>query len=284
MSTTVAAGTNLGVLARQEIGNYLRHKLFWFSAALTLLMTVMALLGRTGTADESSVTYMIGPAAALGVLGLITMFGLTRRSDRAAEAAGAVAVPERIRTLALASAVVVPATLALVAFSGAVVEFHIHPPQAGVVPDGVSALFVHAQQFGGGVMSAIGGPLLGLLLARYLPQRGAAAVAVVVLVLITILLQGGVVGGDQRYRVLWFWTYFLAPSADETWATLPGNPFLWVLYLAALCVLGVVVAVAHDPEADRAGLRRVVLALAALALVLGVLTMTVGYADSLVAA
>ena len=54
-----------------------------------------------------------------GVLGLVVMFGLTRRSDRAAEAAGAVAVPERTRTLALACAIVVPFTAAMLADSAA---------------------------------------------------------------------------------------------------------------------------------------------------------------------
>jgi hypothetical protein len=43
------------------------------------------------------------------VLGLVVMFGLARNSDRAAEAAGAVSVPQRTRTLSLATAVVVPA-------------------------------------------------------------------------------------------------------------------------------------------------------------------------------
>ena len=37
MSSTTATGSTLGVLARQEIRNYLRHKLFWFGAALVLV-------------------------------------------------------------------------------------------------------------------------------------------------------------------------------------------------------------------------------------------------------
>ena len=32
MSTTYDTGSTLGVLARQEIRNYLRHKLFWFGS------------------------------------------------------------------------------------------------------------------------------------------------------------------------------------------------------------------------------------------------------------
>ena len=103
MSSMTTSGSTLGVLARQEIRNYLRHKLFWFGAALVLLVDVVVLFDLDDD-PSSSGSYMIAPAAMLGVLGLVVMFGLTRRSDRAAEAAGVVAVPERTRTLALASA------------------------------------------------------------------------------------------------------------------------------------------------------------------------------------
>jgi hypothetical protein len=284
MSSMTATGSTLGVLARQEIRNYLRHKLFWFGAALVLLLDVVMLF-HLDDDPGSSGSYMIAPAALLGVLGLVVMFGLTRRSDRAAEAAGVVAVPERTRTLALAAATVVPFSLALGSFVVAVVAWYLHPPADYVVPPGISNAFVHAEQFGDGVVCAIGGPILGLVLARYLPRRGAAPVASVLLVIVTMMLQGSLVGGEQPYRVFWVWTYFLTQrSVDDEWhlGTLPGNPFIWVLYLLALCALGVVVAVRHDLESDRTALTKVVLGLTALAVVLGVLTMTVGYTDGVI--
>jgi hypothetical protein len=228
---------------------------------------------------------MIAPAALLGVLGLIVMFGLTRRSDRAAEAAGVVAVPERTRTLALAAATVVPFAVALGSFVVAVAAWYLHQPADYVVPPGIPDAFVHAEQFGDGVVCAIGGPILGLVLARYLPRRGAAPVASVLLVILTIMLQGSLVGGEQPYRVFWVWTYFLTQrSVDGVWhlGTLPGNPFIWVLYLLVLCALGVVVAVRHDVESDRTALTKAALGLTALAVVLGVLTMTVGYTDGVI--
>lgn len=284
MSSTITTGSTLGVLARQEIRNYLRHKLFWFGTALVLALDVIMLFHLDGD-PGSSASYMIAPAALLGVLGLVVMFGLTRRSDRAAEAAGVVAVPERTRTLALAAATVVPFSVALGSFVVAVVAWYLHPPADYVVPPGISNAFVHAEQFGDGVVCAIGGPILGLVLARYLPRRGVAPVASVILVIITIVLQGSLVGGEQPYRVFWGWTYFLTQrSVDGQWhlGTLAGNPFIWVLYLLVLCALGVVVAVRHDPESNRAALTRVALGLTALAVVLGVLTMTVGYTDGVI--
>jgi hypothetical protein len=284
MSSMTITGSNLGVLARQEIRNYLRHKLFWFGTALVLVLDVVILFNLDGDPGSSG-SYMIGPAALLGVLGLVVMYGLTRRSDRAAEAAGVVAVPERTRTLALAAATVVPLSVALVSYVVALVTWYVHPPADYVVPPGISSAFVFAQMFGDGVVCAVGGPILGLVLARYLPRRGTAAVASVLLVIVTILLQGSLTGGDQPYRVLWAWTYFLTQrSVDGVWhmGTLPGNPFIWVLYLLTLCALGVVVAVRHDPESDRVALTRAALALGALALVLGVLTMTVGFTEAVI--
>ncbi len=284
MSSMTTTASTLGVLARQEIRNYLRHKLFWFGTALVLLVDAVMLFNLDDDPGSSG-SYMIAPAALLGVLGLVVMFGLTRRSDRAADAAGVVAVPERTRTLALAAATVVPFSVALGSFVVAVVAWHLHPPADYVVPPGIPDAFVHAEQFGGGVVCAIGGPILGLVLARYLPRRGAAPVASVLLVIVTMMLQGGLVGGEQPYRVFWVWTYFLTQrSVDGEWhlGTLPGNPFIWVLYLLALCALGVIVAVRHDLESDRERLTKVALALTALAVVLGVLTMTVGYTDGVI--
>ena len=286
MSSMTTAGSTVGVLARQEIRSYLRNKLFWFGAALVLALDVVMLF-HLDNDPSSSGAYMIAPAALLGVLGLVVMFGQTRRSDRAAEAAGVVAVPERTRTLALACATIVPFSLALVSFVVAVVAWTVHPPAGYVVPPGVSDAFVFAQMFGDGVMCAVGGPLLGLLLARYFPRRGVAAISSVLLVLVTIVMQGGLVGGEQPYRVFWFWTYFLTQSSSGApdahhFTTYPGNPFLWIAYLVAVCALGVVLAVRHDPDSDRATLDKAALGLVAVAVLLGVLAMTVGFTESVV--
>jgi hypothetical protein len=291
VTSTATTGSTLGVLARQEIVSYLRHKLFWLGAAVMVVADVGMLLGVFDKAG-SSTSYMILPAALLGLLGLVTMFGLARRSDRAAEAAGTVAVPERTRTLALAAAVVVPGGLALVSWVVAIAAYYVNPPLDYVVPPGVSDAFVFAQMFGDGVLCAVGGPLLGLVLARYLPRRGVPVISVVVLVITTILLQGNFAGG-QSYRVWWVWTYFFSqvavinghpasgfssdPARELHFGTLPGNPYLWLLYLVTLCALGLLVAVMHDPESDQRRLRRIAAGMLVAVVILGIATMTVGF-------
>ena len=278
------SSSSYAVLARQEIRNYLRSPLWWIGAVLSIAVVVSAF---TDDDNATALTYALGPAALLGVLGIIVMFGMTRRSDRAADAAGAVAVPERTRTLALATAAVVPGALALVLWGAVMLGFVAHDRPDWLLPPGVSAAFVAAQGFGNGVIAAVGGPILGLVLARYISRRGVAVIAAVVMVVITMLLQGNFAGG-QPYRVWWVWTYFVGqvsqgwPSDPEAvWhmATAPGNPFIWLGYLAVLCALGVVLAALHDRDASRTTLARVALALVAAALVLGVLTMTVGFTD-----
>ncbi len=116
-ATITATGSTFGVLARQEIRNYLRSKLFWAGVVLLTAVTLMTFVNsgnsRADGSSASSAMDMIAPAAFLGVFGLIVMAGLTKRSDRVADAAGSVAVPERTRTAALATAVVVPLTAAL---------------------------------------------------------------------------------------------------------------------------------------------------------------------------
>lgn len=280
-SITATTGSTLGTLAREEVRNYLHAKLFWFGAGLVLVLDALMLFDLTGDPGSSG-AYMIIPGALLGILGVAIMFGLTRRSDLAAEAAGAVAVPERTRTLALAAATVVPFSVALFSFVVAVLAWNLYPPAGYLVPPGIPGAYVYAQMFGDGVMCAVGGPLLGLLLARYVPKRGVAAVASVLLVIATMLLQGGLVGGDQRYRVFWFWTYFITQRSEVDgihMGTYPGNPLIWVVYLIVLCTLGIVAAVYHDPDADRPRLMRLGLAGVGAAIVLGILSMTVGYSQ-----
>jgi len=284
MTTTTTSHSLYSVLARQEMRNYLRSKLFWIGGALSVVGVATSVADADNTA---ATTYALGPAALLGVLGIIIMFGLTRSSDRAAEAAGAVAVPERTRTLALATAAVVPGVLALVLWVVVMAGFLLADYPDWVMPPGVGTAFVAAQAFGNGVISAIGGPLLGLLLARYVPRRGVAVIVAVIVVVVTMLLQGNFAGG-QPYRTWWVWTYFVG-QVSQGWSsdpnmvwhisTAPGNPFIWLAYLAVLCALGVVLAVLHDPDSNRRLLGKVAIGLVVAALALGIATMTVGYTE-----
>jgi hypothetical protein len=278
MTITAVSPTTLTTLGRQEIRSYLRSKLFWAGAALLAFISVVDLINP----DERFSTSGDGllPAASIGVLGIVVMAGMTRNSDRAAAAAGAVAVPQRTRTLALACAVVVPATAGLGWFVCAVIGYQLHPPQPSGAPFGPTTDgTVYAQMFAQGVMSCVGGPVLGLVVGRWFPRRWVAPVLAVVIVLVTMVMQP-LFDWAERPRLAWVWIHFLAPGGVEGDAdrltAYPGSPYFYIAYQAALCVLGVLVAVYRDPEADRRRLRVAIGGVVAAALVLCALAITGG--------
>jgi len=277
--TTTAFAPTLGSLGRQEMSNYLRSKLFWFGAALTTFFCVAAIAAGSDARFSTSGDGL-GPAAGVGLLGIVVMAGLTRNSDRAAAAAGAVAVPQRTRTRALACAVVVPATCGLIWFVCAVIGYQLHPPLPSGAPFGpTSDATVYAQMFEQGVMSCVGGPLLGLVVARWLPHRAAAPTLVIVLVIVTMVMQP-LFSWAERPRLAFLWIHFLAPSGGDVDADRlvahTGSPYFYIAYQAALCVLALLVAVYRDPEADHRRLRRAIGGVVAAAVVLCALAIVGG--------
>ena len=274
----------LAPLARQEISAYLHHKLYWVGAGLLAVVAAIGVLAPDAT--WSTTGDGIAPAALLGVLGISVMAGLTRNSDRAAEAAGAVSVDQRTRTLALACAVVVPFATALVWYPLAVLGYQLHPPSPRAVPFGsMTDTFVLASMFAEGVTGAVGGPVLGLVIARWWPRRWVAPVVSVVVVLVTMVMQP-LFDWAASWRHVWVWIHFYGAGgtdADPDRALrFSGSPYLYIAYLFTLCALGVLVALYRDPEGDRHRLRWQILAVALLAAVLSGLAMTVGPDETLV--
>jgi hypothetical protein len=276
--TTVAA--TFPTLARREMSNYLRHPLFWLGC---LLMGIPFYSNFSGWNDASgkaagSGGWVIVPAAALGVFGLLVMYGLTRRSDRAAEAAGVAAVGQSARTLALAAAIAVPLAVALLWWVTAIFAWYAFPPYGPFEP--LSDADVFAMMFGLGVIASVGGPMLGLLLARWLPYRGVAALSAVLVVAISIVMQG-LIRATWAWKHVWVWTYWVGQSAEGegSWFLIAGSVFLWNLYLVVLCVIGLLAALYRDPESDRDRLRKAIVAFVVVAVVLAFLVPRFGPLD-----
>ena len=254
---------------------YLKHPLFLVGLALVVVAVVF------GDDDESSSLYYVI------VPGHLPRHlrphgdgrpGPPLRPGQAA--AGTVVLSERERTYALASAAVVPFTAGLAFFAWAVWEYHAHPPQDYTMPFGdVGDGWVYAMLFALGTLSTLGGPILGLVVGRWLPFRGAAILSSVGLVLLSIFFQG-IVEPVRTFRVFWPWTYFGGPYGidgdPERWLILSGSPQWYCVYLVVLCALGVVVAALHDREAPRAGLARLAGVLAVVAVVLATISMVTG--------
>jgi hypothetical protein len=283
MTQTTRPATDMAALpalARHEIKRYARHPLFLVGAALTIAICAM------GPDKSSSPGHVIVPATGLGVFGLLVMVSLVRASDQANEAAGTVVASERTRTLALAISTVVPFVGGLLFFGWAVWVYNDQPPLASTLPFGdVGDGWVYAMVFALGTISCVGGPILGLVIGRWVQFRGAGIVAAVVLIMATIVFQG-IVEPVRYFREFMPWTYFGGPygvdGSPERWLILTGSPFWYCVYLVALCAIGVVIAMLHDREQDRRRLFQVLGVLAVAAVVLFVLSMTTGVQEVMV--
>lgn len=278
--------TVLPQLARKEMLRYARHPLFLLSLALLAMSTINPPDSDSADAGTSTLLFTIVPAAVLGIFGMVIMAGLTRASDRAAEAAGTVPTSQATRTLALASAAVVPLAVALAYYGYMVWGFHHWPPVANGIPVAeVDDRWVYAVLFTQGVMPAVGGPILGLVLARWLPQRGAVPVAAVVLVLAVTLMQG-VFEPVRAIRLVMPWTHFAGPMGVEGDASrqviMTGSPYWWGAYLVLLCAGGLVVALLRDDQQPRQRLARLLAVIAVLAAACCVLAITQGVQSTIV--
>jgi hypothetical protein len=271
----------LAQLARKEIARYASHPLFLVGLALVALTSIGKPDG-----NMSSLGNVIAPAAGLGVIGLLVMASLTRTSDQIAAAAGAVAVGERTRTLALVCALIVPFAAGLCWLGWAIWAYrHWPPPVYGSPFGGIGDGWVVANLIALGLIPSLGGPILGLLLGRWLPRRGAAPLFAVLLVAETIVMQG--LFEPLRYlRLIAPWTYFSGPygvpgDADRM-MILTGSPQWYCGYLLVLCALGVVLALLHDHEQRRTGLFVALGIIAVAAVVTAVLAITTGVQDVMI--
>jgi hypothetical protein len=158
------------------------------------------------------------------------------------------------------------------------------PAADGAPFGGVGNGWAYALLFALGTISCAGGPLLGIVLARWVRVRGAAPVFAVLLVLAVILMQG-IFAPLRRYRLFMPWTQFAGPygiAGDNNRALiLPGSTGRYALYLAVLCGLGAVVSLIPG-DGRRRQLQLTAGALATLAVVACVLASTTGVTHTMI--
>ena len=283
--TTAVVGARpasmLGQLARKEIARYASHPLFLVGVALVVLTSA----GQPDASD-SSLGKVISPAAGLGVIGVLVMASLTRTSDQIASAAGAVVVSERTRTLALVCALIVPFAAGLCWLGWALWAYRHWPPHANGMPfGGIGDDWAFAVLIALGLLPSLGGPILGLLVGRWVPRRGAAPLFAVLLVTETILMQG--LFEPLRYiRLIVPWTQFGGPLGvpgdPERMSILTGSPQWYCVYLVVLCALGVVLALLHDRERPRRPLLVALGVIVVVAAVTAVLAITTGVQEVII--
>jgi hypothetical protein len=271
----VVSSSVLARLTRIEATRYARHPLF-------LVGLVLALAG-SGTYGPVELDHQVVPAFFLGVLGIVVGNRLVSGSDRSAPVIDAAPVSETLRTAALCLACLVPgaAGVVVVLFHRVLVQFD---PPAAYEYAGYDAFDRFLITLAIPVVACVGGPLLGVVVGRWLRFRGAAVLAVVTVWLWSstcAYISQQIDGNGLASRVLHLltpYTAFLETNSEGGAPTVvtsfTGSPLWFLVWTVALCGLAATAALLHGAEGD---VRRTVLmwfagsaAVAVVALVLGV--------------
>lgn len=263
-STPVPATTGWRTLARIECRRYATRPAFLIGTVLALA-ALAPYLDPSTPADELS---LIVPAATVGLVGVVVSARRVWDADRCATAGGPTARTERDRTLAHLVACLVPFSVGVAFVAMTLARYATEPPAADRYTALMSDAWVVAVFASLGAVSCLGGPILGVVLARRTSWQPAALLTAVGLVAVTIVLQG-LFEPLRRIRVAWVWTYwggpFGTPSDPERHLVLVGSPGWWLAYLLCLCAIGALVALRHDAEHARPRERTALMVLSVLA-------------------
>jgi prolipoprotein diacylglyceryltransferase len=253
-ATPPDARSTVRALARVEAKRFARHPLFLLGVAIMLIPMGAVLWQQEVDANPMVGTLFI--AFLIGVFGFIVAHRLTTSLLRTRDLAGTTPVGRQQRTLALCLACRVPATAGGVVAAFMLVTGLIWTPVGDPVTAHVAwfrddpAIDVLATLIAMGPVAALGGPLLGVAVARWAPFRGSALIGVVTLVFLTALPSEA----PNPWRVLSVWPILVDEHVNDGGGPIvssnfmPGVEPIWVLfYLLCLCGLAVVAALLRDP-------------------------------------
>jgi hypothetical protein len=192
----------------------------------------------------------------LGVFGFVVAHRLTTALRRTRELVGTAPVGPQERTLALCLACLVPATVGLVLAGVIIVENTLWPPDGE--PSNLPVTWfgdypasdVIATLLAAGPVAALGGPLLGVAVARWAPFRGSALLGVVALVVATAMTGSDEPGGSERMVSAWPILVDEHTVDEKVVSTtfVTGIEPMWALgWVLCLCGLAVVAALLRDP-------------------------------------
>jgi hypothetical protein len=241
----------LRALAVAESRRFARHPLFLIGATAAIFFTVQQPVEHGHfRADVLSMALM--PAFFLGILGFVVAHRLTTSMHRSGELVGTSPVEQRRRTAALCLACLVPAAAGVIWLIGMLLLAAGWPP-AGATPGAPLAWFgdestidILAVLVATGPVATLGGPLLGVAVARWAPFRGSSLVGMVALVTLVLLTGNSILSSavspwnlfaDEKYVHAQPVSSRLYPQITPAWN---------LLYVTCLCGLCVVAALLRD--------------------------------------
>lgn len=241
-------------LARADARRYARHPLFVIPCVLLLVAAVA-----DQVQDNDGTNPMIPTmttALLIGVFGFVVAHRLTTSLLRTRELAGTVPVGQQERTLSLCLACLVPFAVGIAGAVYMLVTNAISPPD-GIPPSAPVTWFgdypavdVLAALFLMGPLATLGGPLLGVAVARWAPFRGSAMLGVVVLVVATAIPASDARGSAVRLASAWpiLTDEHVVDGRNLSSTFVPEIEPIWALgWVLCLCGLAVVAALLRDP-------------------------------------
>jgi hypothetical protein len=241
---------SLGALALADARRYARHPLYLFGAGL-LVVTAVVSIARKNPVDVG-VEGSVFAAFVLGVFGFVIAHRLTTSLRRTGDLADTAPVSSQRRAAALCLACLVPAATAVVLVLVLVVSASVWPP---TLPGGHVAWFgyepnsvVWSVLIGDVVIASLGGPLLGVAVARWAPFRGSAMLGMMLLVFAVVFAQAV----PSPWYAAFPWIIFsdghlVGGEYQTSWIVDTVSPLWWSGYAACLCGLAVVAALLRDP-------------------------------------
>jgi hypothetical protein len=252
MTTTLVHGrpeaasglTTFTALAGREMRRFILNPVF-------LLAVAIMVWGWTSPSGPTTEIDTVNPYSAIffGGFGMMATFWLTRSMRNSEPVVGVTPVPLPARTAALCTVAIVPAGFGCLALFLFLRSYPIGGPLYGAFSPSAQVAVLTGQM----VIPALGGPLLGIALGRWVRFPGAAFVLFLIIYgwvsLVTILsfshAGSAPVAVLRLFAPFAFFSYSGDGSGLETWR---GSPWLFLGWQVALCVIAVLVAVLRGAE------------------------------------
>ena len=241
---TAVGRTTFAALAARETRRFVLNPVFLFAVAIL----VYALWAGPGTVTEID-TANPYPAIFLGGFGMMATYWLTRSMRASEPVAGVTPVTRPARTAALCAVAIVPFACGCLALLRFVQLIPVSSPLYGPFSPSARVAVLVGQI----VMPALGGPLLGVALGRWVRFPGAAFVLFLLLYgwvsLVTILSfshpDSTPVAVLRLFAPFAYFTYAGNAAGVTAWR---GSPWFFIAWQLALCAIAVLVALLRGAE------------------------------------
>jgi len=276
----VARRATLVPLAARETRRFVLNPVFLFAVVMTLWVA-WSRAGAVVTEIDEVNGY---PAVFLGGFGMMAAYWLTRSMRASEPVAGVTPVTRPARTAALCAVAIVPFGCGILALLGFLRTYPLSDAAYG--PFSPSARI--AVLVGQIVVPALGGPLLGVALGRWVRFPGAAFVLFLVIFgwveLVTILTLSRPDSAPIAVLRLFSPFAFFTLHADAGVTAWRGSPWFFIGWQLALCAIAVLVALLRGAEGRvRTRIIRALAITGAAAVILLVLAATGGFTHAVVA-